>query len=108
MAKPIIALLTDFGTRDHYAAVMKGVVLCINPEAQLVDLSHDLPPHNITLAALELEAGEFQHPDIGQHGEHRLGWRGWRQGHGRGILIVRERFLGRLIERLINSGLFAG
>ena len=34
MAKPLVALLTDFGTRDHYAAVMKGVVLSINPDAQ--------------------------------------------------------------------------
>ena len=30
MAKPIIALLSDFGTRDHYAGVMKGVVLSLS------------------------------------------------------------------------------
>jgi S-adenosylmethionine hydrolase len=56
MAKPLIAFLTDFGTRDHYAGVMKGVVLAINPEATLVDLSHDLPPHDIAFAARELAA----------------------------------------------------
>jgi S-adenosylmethionine hydrolase len=54
MAKSVIALLTDFGTRDHYVGVMKGVVLGINPEATLVDVSHDLPPHDIAAAAEEL------------------------------------------------------
>ncbi|MEO7190615.1 MAG: SAM-dependent chlorinase/fluorinase [Vicinamibacterales bacterium] len=56
MAKPLVAFLTDFGTRDHYASVMKGVVLCINPDVQIIDLSHDLPPHNIAYAAQELAA----------------------------------------------------
>jgi S-adenosyl-L-methionine hydrolase (adenosine-forming) len=54
MAKSVIALLTDFGTRDHYVGVMKGVVLGINPEATLVDVSHDIPPHDIPAAAEEL------------------------------------------------------
>jgi hypothetical protein len=40
--RPTIALLSDFGTRDHYAGVMKGVVLSICPDAVLVDISHDL------------------------------------------------------------------
>jgi len=56
MAKPFVALLTDFGTQDHYASVLKGVVLSINPDVQLIDLSHDLPPHNIAHAAQELAA----------------------------------------------------
>jgi S-adenosylmethionine hydrolase len=56
MAKPLVAFLTDFGTRDHYAGVMKGVVLSINPDATLVDLSHDVPPHDIVFAAHELAA----------------------------------------------------
>jgi S-adenosylmethionine hydrolase len=56
MAKPLVALLTDFGTRDHYVGVMKGVVLGINPDVTLVDLSHDLPPHDIGFAADELAA----------------------------------------------------
>ena len=57
MQKPTIAMLTDFGTRDHYAGVMKGVVLSICPEATIVDLSHDLPAHDIPFAAWELEIG---------------------------------------------------
>jgi S-adenosyl-L-methionine hydrolase (adenosine-forming) len=56
MAKPLIAFLSDFGTRDHYAGVMKGVMLGINPEATIVDLSHDLPAHDIPFAANELAA----------------------------------------------------
>ena len=35
MARPVIALLTDFGTRDHYAGTMKGVALGICPDAAL-------------------------------------------------------------------------
>lgn len=56
MARPIVAFLSDFGTRDHYAGVMKGVVLSTCPDAVLVDLSHDLPAHDIPFAALELAA----------------------------------------------------
>src|SRR6266536_891695 len=56
MAKPIIALLTDFGTRDHYAGTMKGVALGICPDATLVDISHDVPAHDVLAGALELAA----------------------------------------------------
>jgi S-adenosylmethionine hydrolase len=56
MARPVVALLTDFGTRDHYAGTMKAVVLGICPEATLVDITHDIPPHDVLTAALELAA----------------------------------------------------
>jgi S-adenosylmethionine hydrolase len=56
MARPVIALLTDFGTRDHYAGTMKGVVLGICPDVTLVDVSHDLPAHDVLAGALELAA----------------------------------------------------
>src|SRR5437867_2666444 len=56
MGRPVIALLTDFGTRDHYAGTMKGVALGICPDATLVDISHDVPPHDIVAGALELAA----------------------------------------------------
>ncbi len=56
MARPVIALLTDFGTKDHYAGTMKGVALGICPDAMLVDISHDLPAHDVLGAALELAA----------------------------------------------------
>src|ERR1044071_5806596 len=56
MARPIIAFLTDFGTRDHYAGTMKGVALGICPEATLVDITHEIPAHDVLAGALELSA----------------------------------------------------
>jgi len=54
--RPVVALLTDFGVRDHYAGTMKGVVLGICPDATLVDITHDVPPHDVLSASLELAA----------------------------------------------------
>lgn len=54
--RPIVAFLTDFGTRDHYAGVMKGVVLSICPDVTVVDVTHDLPAHDLAAAAYELDA----------------------------------------------------
>jgi S-adenosylmethionine hydrolase len=56
MARPVIALLTDFGTRDHYAGTLKGVMLGICPDATLVDIGHDVPAHDVLAGALELAA----------------------------------------------------
>jgi len=56
MARPVIALLTDFGSKDHYAGTMKGVALGICPDATLVDISHELPAHDVLGASLELAA----------------------------------------------------
>src|ERR687885_2586489 len=56
MGRPVIALLTDFGTRDHYAGTMKGVALGICPDVTLVDITHDLPAHDVLAGALELAA----------------------------------------------------
>ena len=40
----IITLTTDFGVRDPYVGIMKGVILGIAPEASLVDITHDIVP----------------------------------------------------------------
>jgi S-adenosylmethionine hydrolase len=56
MARPVIALLTDFGTRDHYVGTMKGVALGICPDAVFVDITHDISPHDVLAGALELAA----------------------------------------------------
>ena len=56
MARPVIALLTDFGTRDHYAGTMKGVALGICPDVTFVDISHDIAAHDVLGGALELAA----------------------------------------------------
>jgi S-adenosylmethionine hydrolase len=54
--RPVIALLSDFGTRDHYAGTMKGVMLSICPDATLVDITHDVPSHDVVDGALQLAA----------------------------------------------------
>jgi S-adenosylmethionine hydrolase len=47
MPKPILTLTTDFGLLDHYVGVMKGVILGICPQVQLVDISHQARPFAI-------------------------------------------------------------
>jgi hypothetical protein len=46
--------MTDFGSKDHYAGAMKGVILGINPEAVIVDITHDVEKYNIFEAAFKL------------------------------------------------------
>jgi len=52
--RPTIALLTDFGTRDVYAGIVKGVLASRAPEARVIELTHDVPPGDIRTAALLL------------------------------------------------------
>ncbi|MGQ9524978.1 MAG: SAM hydrolase/SAM-dependent halogenase family protein [Armatimonadota bacterium] len=51
---PVFALLTDFGTRDHYVAAMKGLLLSACPTASIVDISHDVLPQCILEGAFLL------------------------------------------------------
>ncbi|MDX2100273.1 MAG: SAM-dependent chlorinase/fluorinase [Leptolyngbyaceae cyanobacterium bins.59] len=50
----ILTLLTDFGLQDPYVAVMKGVMLQINPHLSLIDLTHQIPPQNVAMARFNL------------------------------------------------------
>lgn len=52
----IVTFLTDFGARDAFVGVMKGVVLGIHPTVSLVDLSHEVPPQDILTGALLLRS----------------------------------------------------
>src|SRR5215813_1971950 len=52
----IITLTTDFGLSDPFVGIMKGVILGIAPNAQLVDISHDIPSYNILEAAFMIES----------------------------------------------------
>jgi S-adenosyl-L-methionine hydrolase (adenosine-forming) len=54
MPARIVALLTDFGHRDPFVGMMKGVMLGINPNLQLIDISHDITPQRIREAAIVL------------------------------------------------------
>lgn len=61
--RPIITLLTDFGNLDSYVGIMKGVMLSLNPEAVLVDLTHGVPPQDtISGAFLLAEAAPYFPP----------------------------------------------
>lgn len=53
---PLIALLTDFGTRDWYVAAIRGVLLARAPRARLIDITHEIPPQDITAGAFTLAA----------------------------------------------------
>lgn len=50
----IIALITDYGYRDPYVGVVKGVIKSINPDAEIVDLTHGIERHNVLEAAVML------------------------------------------------------
>jgi hypothetical protein len=45
--RPLITLLTDFGTADGYVAELKGVLYSAAPDVRVVDLSHDIPPQDV-------------------------------------------------------------
>jgi S-adenosylmethionine hydrolase len=51
MRRPILTLTTDFGASDHYVGAMKGVILSICPQAQIVDICHDVTPFQIAEGA---------------------------------------------------------
>jgi S-adenosylmethionine hydrolase len=53
---PIITLTTDFGTADWFVGVMKGVIFGLNPTAQIVDLTHQIPAGDVTAGAFALMA----------------------------------------------------
>ncbi|MCE4617457.1 MAG: S-adenosyl-l-methionine hydroxide adenosyltransferase family protein [Desulfurococcales archaeon] len=50
----LIALMTDFGNRDPYVAIMKGVIKRINPGVEIADVAHELPPFRVLPAAYSL------------------------------------------------------
>ncbi|RJQ21232.1 MAG: hypothetical protein C4560_04110 [Nitrospiraceae bacterium] len=47
LARPIITLTTDYGLKDSFVGLMKGVILGINPDANIIDISHNIGRHNI-------------------------------------------------------------
>jgi len=60
---PVITLTTDFGTGDAYVASMKGVILTINPEATIVDITHSVEAQNILQAAFVLSSAHQYFPE---------------------------------------------
>jgi S-adenosylmethionine hydrolase len=53
---PVITLLTDFGTADYFVGAVKGAILSVNPQAVIVDLTHEIAPQDIGAGAFTLLA----------------------------------------------------
>ena len=64
---PIITLTTDFGVNDHFIGAMKGVILGIAPEAQIVDISHAVQPFDILDGALTISQAYSYFPSETVH-----------------------------------------
>ena len=54
LARSIITLTTDFGLTDHNAGVMKGAILNVNPDVDIVDITHDIRPYDVLEGALAI------------------------------------------------------
>jgi len=59
---PVIALFTDFGTTDPYVAQMKGAILTIDPDARLLDLTHDVTPFDVAQGSYLLDQCSQEFP----------------------------------------------
>jgi S-adenosylmethionine hydrolase len=53
---PVITLLTDFGTVDYFVGAVKGAILSVNPNVVIVDITHEIPAHDIEAGAFMLLA----------------------------------------------------
>jgi len=63
LARPLVTLTTDFGLEDPFVGVMKGVLLGIAPEIQIVDITHSIPSHDVLQASLVLRASYRYFPE---------------------------------------------
>ena len=63
----LITLLTDFGTEDYFVGALKGVILSVNPRASIVDLTHDIPAHDVEAGAFTLLASYRSFPSQTVH-----------------------------------------
>lgn len=59
---PIITLLTDFGLRDTFIGVMKGVIWSISPNLQIVDLTHEIPAQRVVDGTLAIAGAASYFP----------------------------------------------
>lgn len=63
----IITLTTDFGTSDYFVGAMKGAILAVNSNANLVDVTHEIPPHEVYSGAFTLFAAYKTFPPDSIH-----------------------------------------
>lgn len=66
-SKPPIILTTDFGLEDEYVGVLKGVILSIDKDATIIDLTHAISPQNIAEAARIIGRNHRYFPDGSIH-----------------------------------------
>jgi len=64
---PIITLTTDFGTADWFVGSMKGVILGINPQATVVDITHEIAPGDVRAGAFALAVSYKYFPRLTVH-----------------------------------------
>lgn len=62
MAARIVTLTSDFGYNDAYVGVLKGVLLSVHPEVQILDANHGVPPHDVFEAAWSVAQVSAQFP----------------------------------------------
>jgi S-adenosylmethionine hydrolase len=62
LTNPIVTLTTDYGTSDHLVGVLKGVILKINPEVQIVDITHQVAPFDLLDGALAIASAYSYFP----------------------------------------------
>lgn len=66
-SRPTVTLTTDFGTNDHFVGVLKGVILEIAPDAQIVDISHAVQPFDVLDGALTISQAYSYFPSSTVH-----------------------------------------
>jgi S-adenosylmethionine hydrolase len=86
---PLITLITDFGLEDPFVGIMKGVMFSLNSTVKIVDICHNVPPHDVIQAAYQWKVAYSYFP-LGtiQVGVVDPGVGGKRKG----ILAVSERY----------------
>lgn len=58
----LIALITDFGTSDYFVGAMKGVIKSIDPQSEIIDISHEIEPQDVRAASFILRACYLDFP----------------------------------------------
>jgi len=62
VARPIVTLTTDYGTNDHLVGTLKGVILKINPEVNIVDITHQVASYDLLDGALAIASAYSYFP----------------------------------------------
>lgn len=63
MSGSLVTLTTDFGTSDYYVGAMKAVMLSLNPDLKLIDISHDVGPQDLMAGAWLLKHSAYLFPE---------------------------------------------